>query len=561
MRVTRWLLIVLLLASLGAAIYQTLLWRATSRNTGEVQVKPLEQGEQEIALIEPATNMDDWGQIVSALTFLQRDWPKINPKLPALEVNLDNAFPMLTTEVPEIVLSLGPNSSQRLLLRWYKISGDNDISTWVHALHKRWRSPLAIIGGSSSDRAVELARDLKETYADASQAGPVLLITTATAEKTDTGFPLIEIYKGRSFRFSFTNQKMVEALLHFAQARQYPEEEGWARSLWVHKANDPQVIANSVAWLAGIGGAWNAWGTVCSLPLRQRYTMYAFSWKDERYSQDIADLFDGEFRRQFPYGEFSLEPPFPSGIGDFFHPSVQEQSHLDVFLSRHRPFSPYSFVLLPTQTVRVRRTLMYLRHRVPLAEVRNFVIFSGDSIGFNTVFRDRKMMWNSLDLPYSLVFFSHRNPIDPSVGFTWKKADVDPSKQLGDVPLPTTTGTQDLLLYRDVFEALLHAVYEGGQLIDSPDRLTQKLQGLQWNASAQRVGAGKHEATPSQRLFFDSAGNRQSHTGEHIVWVTPFFADDLVESKRKISVWVPHPDELSGPWQLSKVETLSDRDS
>ena len=49
-----------------------------------------------------------------------------------------------------------------------------------------------------------------------------------------------------------------------------------------------------------------------------------------------------------------------------------------------------------------------------------------------------------------------------------------------------------------------------------------------------------------QRLF-DADGNRQSHTGEHIVWVKPTFFEDRVDLTSKISVWRLLDSEC---WQL-----------
>ena len=75
------------------------------------------------------------------------------------------------------------------------------------------------------------------------------------------------------------------------------------------------------------------------------------------------------------------------------------------------PVTPNSFLVLPTQTVRMRRFLINLQRRSP-AVARNLVVLNGDAISFDAIFRDRDVAWNILDVPYSLVFFSHRNPID-----------------------------------------------------------------------------------------------------------------------------------------------------
>ena len=127
------------------------------------------------------------------------------------------------------------------------------------------------------------------------------------------------------------------------------------------------------------------------------------------------------------------------------------------FLALRTPVAPNSFLVLPTQTVRMRRFLIHLWQRSP-RDARNMVVLNGDAISFHSVYRDRDVVWNILDLPYSLVFFSHRNPIDQAAGFSWTKK----------APGLSTTGTHDILLYRDIFEAFLYAASDNGTLLGDP---------------------------------------------------------------------------------------------
>ncbi len=529
MRLFRWALTAILFVILGAAIYQTALWLGGWGNTNDSNVKPLEGSDQEIAFIEPATGIDDWGRLVTALQLMEMDWPKINPGLPAVKLSLDDAFPPLTADVPEVVFSFTNNPAQKLRLRWYKISGEHDAGSWVRKLRERPRQPLAIVGGGTSERAVKLARRLQETYPDAEEASPVLLITTATAEKTKKGNSLIDVYKGRTFRFSFTNQKMVDALLKFVEHRHYPDaEKAWAQNLWVYKNADapPPVDA-----------------------------MHAVTWLDERYSQDMTELFEQKFLERNPQGKFFHEGPISFGVGGFYHPSQQEQYAVGIFLARPGGVAPHSILVLPTQTVRMRRFLINLRQRSPL-DARNLVVLNGDAISFHSVYRDRDVTWNILDLPYSLVFFAHRNPIDPAAGFTWTKDDRPESNQT--FPHRSTSGTHDVLLYRDVFEALLYAVGDGGNLLDDPHQVRRRLQSTCWyhpppekigQENARVCNAEVHSFANRQPLF-DADGNRQSHTGEHIVWVKPNFTDERVDMTSKISVWFVQPPASGGSWQL-----------
>ena len=511
MRFFRWALLLVLIAILGVAVQQTMLWVGVWGNPYESQVMPLAESDQEIALIELATSIDDWGRIVTALKLLHVDWPRINPSLPALHVDLQGAFPRRTAEVPEIVLSFA-NSGQHLRLRWYKISGEHDAASWVRKLQARGRPPLAIIGGGTSDRAVRLARALQETYPNIEAAAPVFLITTATAENTADDTPLIEVYPRRSFRFSFTNHRMVKSLLRFVQ--QTPD-------LWTSKAaSEPQPL-----------------------------TMHAVAWEDERYSLDLTELFATEFSKRFPDGEFRPEGRIRYSVGGFFQPSPLEQQMVGTVLAR--PIKPRSLMVLPTQTVRMRRFLINLRQRSPL-DARNLVILNGDAISFHNVYRDRDVLWHILDLPYSLVFFSHRNPIDRAAGFTWVK---DERLEPDAFPQKTTSGTHDVLLYRDLFEAFLYAAADQGIVLDDPLKVRERLRATCWYLPP--LEQGKHDPARvcnSQvhsfvaERFFDAHGNRRSYTGEHVVWVRPNFTDARVDLTSRISVWVEP--RKQGAWQL-----------
>ena len=556
MRLFRWALVVILCVVLGVAIYQTLLWLGVSGNLNESQVKELKDGDQEIALIEPATSTDDWGRIVTALEQLEKDWPRINPTLPPLTVSMQGAFPPLTVEVPEIVFSLGNTSGSKLRLRWYKISGEHDAASWVAKLHGRGREPLAIIGGGTSDRAIKLAFALRRTYDQpappapvtwSDPRSPVFLITTATAEETKKSKQsVIGVYKDRSFRFSFTNRRMVDSLLQFIQNRQFPDEaKSWgAGNLWAHEPADPYAFANVVI------------GLPRGLPALQVCDMYAVAWQDERYSLDMYELFKKDLKKHFLVGEFHEEGIIPGTIGGFYQPAPAEQFVVGTFLARQTPVTPNSFLVLPTQTVRMRRFLINLQRRSP-AVARNLVILNGDAIAFDAIFRDRDVAWNILDVPYSLIFFSHRNPIDRAVGFP-QIEDGRPIWEEG-AGQRTTTGTHDILLYRDVFAAFLYAAFDDGKLLDDPARVRDRLRETHWyqppadkiaNDSPRVCNPRVQPLDGKPRPLFDAAGDRQSHTGEHIVWLKPFFTDQGVDLKSKISVWTIRPDGANGVWQF-----------
>jgi hypothetical protein len=536
MRFFRWALIGTLLAVLAVAIHQT--WRWVWGNPTASQVKKLADGDQEIALIELATSIEDWGRLITALQLLQDDWQRINPALPALDVSTKNAFPLLTADVPEVEFSFA-GTPGRLWLRWYKISGEYDAASWVDKLSARGRAPVAVIGGGTSDRAIRLARALHHAYGQ-SPTAPAFLMTTATADTTSEHNPLMRVYPGRSFRFSFTNQTMVASLLEFIDRRQYPPDCNWARSLWISKVPEKDALAWAVAGAA-------------ASPRLQSSAMHAFSWSDERYSQDMAEHFQQEFKKRYPFGEFNLASPIESGVGGFFQPSSDEQFTVGTFLAR--PTRPHTFLVLPTQTVRMRRFLINLRQRSP-EDARNLIVLNGDAISFNAVYRDRDVLWNILDLPYSLVFFSHRNPVDREAGF---RGPREPHGDNGKAfPPRGSSGTYDILLHRDIFEALLYAVHDGKNMIDAPGAVCDRLRETCWHQPADAKARmdrprvyhpGIHDLPGRRRMLFDADGDRRKHTGEHIVWVKPNFTDDIVDLKSKISVWTVRPGQ-GGVWEL-----------
>lgn len=548
MRLFRWFLWSAMFITFGVACYQTTLWLGVWGSFGDSQVRPLDEKDQEVALIEPATSIDDWGRIVTALKLLERDWPKINPHLPALQLNLDEAFPKLSAEVPEIVMSMGAAPGQRLRLRWYKISGEHDAASWVKKLHARKRLPLAIVGGATSDRAVRLANALAAIHPVAADPAPVFLITTATAEKTAENSLLIDAYRERSFRFSFTNKRMVESLLKFVQ--QTP-------NLWVHKTADAQQLLFAVASMAGAGDAWQTCAIASHYPALQnpQYSITRVVWEDERYSQDLAELFGEEFKTRFPGGKDYDAGRISYSIGDFFQPAPLEQATVQTFITDRSPVGPHSLLVLPTQTIRMRRFLINLRERSPL-DARNLVILNGDAISFNSVYRDRDVVWNILNLPYSVVFFSHRNPIDRDAGFSTK---IDLERPSNVFPQRTTTGTNDILLYRDVFEAFLYAAFDQGDLLGDSLAVRQRLRATAWHyPQGERAKTDRaricntrvHALEPEPRRFFSISGNRRSYTGEHIVWIRPYFADDVVLATSTISVWSASPDANGNIWEI-----------
>ena len=145
--------------------------------------------------------------------------------------------------------------------------------------------------------------------------------------------------------------------------------------------------------------------------------------------------------------------------------------------------------------------------RMAPAEARRFVVVTGDALSFNTVYRDRHVAWPVQDLPFELVFFCHRNPIDPAAGFLRE----DAASAGAAAP---ATGTEDLLLYMDIVAALVQASNQGEAMPANGAELGERLRQARWHDG--RVSFG--DEGPS---LFDADGNRQSGTGEHVVWLRP----------------------------------------
>src|SRR5262249_28329414 len=132
-------------------------------------------------------------------------------------------------------------------------------------------------------------------------------------------------------------------------------------------------------------------------------------------------------------------------------------------------------LVLSAQSQPSRRFLRALERGAP-ALARRFVVAAGDSISFNLVYRDRNVTWPIQDLPFNLVFFCHRNPVDPAAD--WKPADQAAAGD--DLSSPPGTATDDLLLYRDIVEAVIQSSYQGDALPQDGEALGRWLGRIRW---------------------------------------------------------------------------------
>jgi hypothetical protein len=479
----------LVLAVLGLALAAAwVVWPFAGYGpTTSAAPKPLANGDQEIVWLNPATSTVTWERFVAAARRLVAD---------RKEFILDdsNAFPSQTTAVPEFAIALRSGKT-RLWFRWYKLTGDFATRQWVQALGQRHPSPLAIVGGGTSDRARDLAQELNELPVAAS-AKPLMLVTSATADqiylddkvKDLVGASPTGIYPDRGFRFCFTNKQMAHAVADFI------------------------------------------WSTDDLRP--DRAPMYLIQWKDDPYSEDLSEQFHyalTKYLKQLPKGpDKALGPPpapfwslgVPYSVGTFNQPNRWEADAVErlVNVVSQHPEQQRPLLVLPAIPQPARRFLRGLARTDPILAGR-FVVATGDGIDFNTIYRDRNLAWPIQDLPCDLVFFCHRNPVDPS---------AFREDQLGDDQSPpnpnekTTTGTQDLLLYRDIVETVALAAARDGGWLDQPDDLARRL-----------VDARLPDGSPR----FKPGGNQYPGASEYVVVLRPVRKGNRVRPEASLQVW------------------------
>ena len=510
--------------------------------TSESRAIPVnvEEGDQEIAWLYAATNTAPWERFVKAVE-TARDRLRAAKDPFRLEIEEGNAFPLQTAAVPELALSV-PGKPGRLWVRWYKITSALTQQHWVSALLSRKPTPLAVIGGSSSDLAIDLAKRLKQEAGlrGLAKAAPLLLLTLATADAVaeQPGLPeesLHGVYPGRTFRFCFTNRQMAEAVTDFiwSQSDLRPDSD----PLYVtHWQDDPYscdlnrrfldaVRLPAIRAAARDWAAWAGYTITGGIPL---------SGGDQWWSQ---------FRLATPEST-----SIPYSVGTFDHPNRWEveaaryliETKLNKYPDQQRPL-----LLVPAASQPVRRLLRALMRFAP-REAQRFVVATGDAITFNTVYRDRNVAWPIQDLPFSLVFFCHRNPVEKAAGFRRHS----PSRSADDAQDDASqAGTEDLLLFVDIVEALVQASYKDNRLITDADQLGHKLSEARWLKSSERVCFD-----PEGQPLFDSEGNRRSGTGEHVVYLRPVTRGEEILALARIEVCPWQPDLLNGKqWGKSQV--------
>jgi hypothetical protein len=489
------------------------------------------EGEQEIAWLNHATNMRDWERFIAAVRLAK-------PARLSLIVDDDSkAFPQETTEVPELKLRVAGKKG-RLLIRWYKLTGQMRSSDWLDALLERRPPPLAIIGGNNSESALRLARLLQARRADS--RSPLFLITQATSYNEPPSdnpepLPLHSIYPGKTFRFCFTNRQMANSVTDFV----------WNRDNLL-PASDPFRQATRFLWgqdpLPPPDDRLRPDGDPAYLPI----------WSDDPYSNDLANSFITALRGQVlrsmvldwgwqsavgvtggvpinltsvRRGQFHMPDNYrwqdhiPHSVGGINRPNHAEEQVANYLLQdlAPRPLK-HPLLILPATSQACRRFLHGLRKNAPVL-TRRFTVVTGDSIEFNKIYRDRNLSWPVQDLPLKLVFFCHRNPASKDAGFR-EESEVGTYDPNHGSP---TSGTEDLLLFRDVVETVVLAAYQAPELVQDSPTLAANLHRVRWK---------------NRHILFNANGNRRGGTGEHVVYLRPpQLKDGRVLPRAEIEVW------------------------
>jgi hypothetical protein len=233
-----------------------------------------------------------------------------------------------------------------------------------------------------------------------------------------------------------------------------------------------------------------------------------------------------------------------SSVGPFLSPNPFEAREAGILLDQVPAGQRRPLLVVTGQAQPSRRFLRLLARSDP-DMARRCVVATGDAISFNVVYRDRQVTWPVQDLPFDLVFFCHQNPVDSEAGFQESRTGDGSGGLTREPPEQVQpAGTEDLLLYAQLVEALARAFAQDGKPAADADELATRLHALEIRDGNLRPGPGK---VP---LFGDN-GERRSGTGEHAVYLRPRFKGERVLPLADIEVWAWQTDPRRGrSWHL-----------
>ena len=426
---------------------------------------PVPDGDHELAYLHTTTNANTWERLVTGLM-------RVPDRVPGLTVDDRNAFIDSTTAVPELVIAREGHPG-KLRVRWYKLNRDATTADWIEALAARQPAPLAVVGGGSTDRAVDLANAMR-AHERWHGPRPALFITTATADEilTADGHPrLVDVYDDRTFRFCFTNRQMADAVLDFT-------------------FNTPDLAPADFTDI----------GPRAAFPQLKprgefRPNVQSVVWNDDPYSVDLQSQFGAALRDRFTarhdaYDYQQLRMGY--SVGGALHPNADEAVNAAGVADTLRNLPPQrSLLVLPAVTQPARRFLRATVEAHPEA-AKHLVVVTGDGIPVNAILRDGEFAWPVGLLNVPLVLFTHDNPV------AWD-AGPHPSGYTFSPPNSTEEAAHFTRMGRVVAEACLP--HDGATVRDSDDLI-----------------ARLHARKPA---FFDANGERLGGTGEFVVVVRP----------------------------------------
>jgi len=460
---------------------------------GRALALPVPSGDEEIAWLHTTTGTNTWERFVFGIVRSQM-------QVPGLHVDDSAAFQDSTTAVPEIVL-WKEGSPGKLRIRWYKIRSDAAETEWVNALAERSPAPLAVIGGGSTDRAVELAKAL-EARTQWRGDRPAFLITTATADRVapaenplGSSPLLVDLYDDRSFRFCFSNRQMADAVLDFVD--QNPELK-------------PQLFSDTARGAV-------ASGLSVALPnTAWKPSVFSVQWNDDPYSTDLHEQFkesllenaspDALGEHPFQFSRWDI----PFSIGGFNRANTYESRTGESIAKQVFELPPQrSLLILPAVTQPARRLLNAVVEAYSDAR-RRLIVVTGDGIPVNAMLRDGEFAWPMAQLGVPLVFFTHANPVgwDPPSGM------APPGYALAP-PNSTEEASHFAEMGRIIVEVCFPA--DSSELVNRGDRVIANL----------------HALKPA---FFNRNGERLGGTGEYVVVSLPRYrvtADAIEVWRRK----------------------------
>jgi hypothetical protein len=452
---------------------------------------PVPSGDQELAWFHTTTAATTWERFVSGAVRAQL-------LVPGLRVDDSAAFADQTTAVPEVVISMAGRPG-RLRVRWYKLTNEATVEKWAQALAERDPAPLAVIGGGTSDRAVDLARAMESQLTWRGDR-PLLLITTATADEVPTepedadpgaALPpmrnLTEVYRGRSFRFCFTNRQMADAVLDY---------------VWETPGLRPETFAATAPAAAASGLAVCPGGKWVGVEKPHVFSVY---WQDDPFSTDLHEQFKLSLRRKLGDWPQLQTWSVPYSVGGFTQPNQAEARAAESVLEQFRRLPPQrSLLVLPTITQPARRLLRTLAESAPQIGHR-LVAVTGDGIPVNALYRDGEFAWPVHTMPVPLVLFTHHDPVG------WDPPDRNPPPPAG-YELRPPNSTEDVLHFAELTRVVAEACYPPPDALGSVPHADGLL------IRADDLAARLRGRRPA---LFDADGNRLGGTGEYVVALWP----------------------------------------